>query len=334
MARSEEKAALVPHAAVVFNPVKLSPTNLDTLRDEVRRHEESLGWGSTTWHETSADEDERASREAAASHPALIVVAGGDGTVRTVAEHIRQIPLGVVPLGSGNLLARNLGLPLNDFPEALRIAFHGANHRIDLASAELADADGRVTRSVYVVMAGIGLDARMASDTNSAMKKRVGWLAYADPILRSVFSGERFSVSYSLDGGRRRTVRAHTMIVGNCGTLTAGILLLPDATPDDGLLDIVALNPAGFLGWASVGYRLVLNGLLHRSRGARLLLRAAPGVSAIRYGQARVILARFNRPQAIELDGDSFGDVLRARITVRPRAVTVRVPDRPSDQGV
>lgn len=324
------KAAAVPHAAVVFNPVKLSATGLQALRDEVTRHEDSLGWGATTWHETSVSEDERASREARASHPTLIVVAGGDGTVRTVAEHAHGIPLGVVPLGSGNLLARNLGLPVNDRAEAVRIAFHGADRRIDLAGAELADENGHITRSVYLVMAGIGLDARMASGTNSAMKKRVGWLAYTDPILRSVFSGERFSVSYALDGGRRRTVRAHTMIVGNCGTLTAGILLLPDAAPDDGLLDIVALNPAGFGGWASVGSRLALNGMLHRSRGGRLLLRSAPGVSTIRYGQARTIVARFNRPQAIELDGDSFGDVVRARITVRPGAIVVRVPDQPS----
>jgi diacylglycerol kinase family enzyme len=121
-------------------------------------------------------------------------------------------------------------------------------------------------------------------------------------------------------------VRAHTIIVGNCGTLTAGILLLPGAVPDDGLLDIIALNPTGMGGWLNVGWRLAFNRLLHRSRGGRLLLRVAPGVAAIRYGQARMIVARFNRPQAIELDGDSFGDVLRVRIAVRPGAVVVRVP--------
>ena len=123
----------MPHAAVVFNPAKLSAAKLEALRAQVARQEESLGWGATTWHETSANEDERASREASASHPALIVVAGGDGTVRTVAEHVHGIPLGVVPLGSGNLLARNLGLPLNDRTEAVRIAFHGADRRIDVA---------------------------------------------------------------------------------------------------------------------------------------------------------------------------------------------------------
>ncbi|GAB3805757.1 hypothetical protein GCM10028798_28050 [Humibacter antri] len=167
----------------------------------------------------------------------------------------------------------------------------------------------------------------MARDTNTIVKKRVGWLAYTDPILRSVFSGARFGISYSLDSGRRRTVRAHTIIVGNCGTLTAGILLIPDAVPDDGLLDIVALNPVGFGGWARVGARLALNRLLHRSRGGRVLLQAAPGVSALRYGRARTIQARFNKPQAIELDGDSFGDVRRVRITVRPGAIAVRIPE-------
>jgi diacylglycerol kinase family enzyme len=318
----------LPHAAVVFNPAKFSAGAMTELRDDIRREEQGRGWDATTWHETSEDDDERAAREAADSHPALVVVAGGDGTVRAVAERLagNDIPLGVVPAGSGNLLARNLGLPVNDRTEAVRVAFGGADRRIDLASAELADAGGDVTRSHFLVMAGIGLDARMASDTNSAVKRRVGWLAYTDPILRSVFSGDRFSISYSVDGGRTNTMRAHTIIVGNCGTLTAGILLIPGAEPDDGLLDIVALNPAGFGGWLGVGVRLALNRLLHRSRGGRLVLPFAPDVSAIRYGQARTMLARFNRPQAIELDGDSFGDVVRVRIRVQPAALLVRVP--------
>lgn len=319
----------LPHAAVVFNPAKSSASSMKALRNEVGKQERSLGWGATTWHETSADDDARAAREAMASHPALIVVAGGDGTVRAVAACTENegIPLGVVPAGSGNLLARNLGIPVGDSSAAVRVAFHGAERRIDLAQAELADTSGRVARSVFLVMAGIGLDARMASDTNSVVKKHVGWLAYTDPILRSVFSGERFSISYSLDGSRPRTVRAHTVIVGNCGTLTAGILLIPTAVPDDGLLDIVALNPVGAGGWARLGSRLASNRLLHRTRGGRMLLHVMPGVDALRYGQARTILARLNHPQAIELDGDSFGDVIRIRITVRPGAVVVRVPD-------
>lgn len=329
MSDDDEVLAGTPHASVVFNPARLAARSLKTIREEVGDQEQRLGWGHSTWHETSADDGGViAAHDALASGPSMIIIVGGDGTVRTVAEAAlgTDVPLGVIAAGSGNLLARNLGLPVNDRTAAVAVAFGGENRRIDIGEAELADADGRVTRSAFLVMAGIGLDARMASDTSGAVKKRLGWLAYTDPILRSVFAGERFSISYALDGGRRRTVRAHTIIVGNCGTLTAGILLLPGAVPDDGLLDVVALNPAGAGGWANVGSRLALNRMLHSSRGGRMVLRYAPGVSAIRYGQARVMLARFNRPQAIELDGDSFGEVMRVRITVRPSAVVIRVP--------
>lgn len=182
-------------------------------------------------------------------------------------------------------------------------------------------------------MTGVGLDARMAADTSSVLKKRIGWLAYADPISRSVLANEQFPMHYRVDDARERTIRAHTVIVGSCGTLTAGILLLPDAAVDDGPLDVVLLRPKGFWQWLRVGSRLGIGGLLHRTKGGRVILRAALDLRALQYVQARRLTARFDRPQYIELDGDSFGMVTAVTIALHPRGLNIRVPDRvPRDQ--
>jgi diacylglycerol kinase family enzyme len=182
-------------------------------------------------------------------------------------------------------------------------------------------------------MAGIGLDASMAADTNSKLKKRLGWLAYTDPITRSVIGNKQFSLHYRLDSARARSLRAHTVIVGNCGTLTANILLLPDAVVDDGLLDIVLLRPKSLGGWARVGSRLALGGLLHRSKAGRLVLQGTPQLRALQYAQSRLIEVRFNRPENVELDGDAFGPISAARIAVVPAALSVRT-DKPLQSSI
>jgi diacylglycerol kinase family enzyme len=169
----------------------------------------------------------------------------------------------------------------------------------------------------------------MAADTNTELKRRIGWLAYADPISRSVLGNKRFAMHYRVDGAPVRPVQAHTVIVGNCGTLTAGLLLLPDAEVDDGFLDVVLLRPKGFWQWLRVGTRLGIGGVLKRSHPGRVVLQAAPRLRAMGYVQGQRLAARFDSPQHIELDGDSFGTIIAARIGLRPHALLVRVPAKP-----
>jgi diacylglycerol kinase family enzyme len=218
-----------PIAAVVYNPVNVP---VPALRAAVAAAEREHGWGSSHWFETARDDGgSAATRKAIAVSPAVVLAAGGDGTVRAVAEelHPTGIPLALLPSGTGNLLARNLHLTLDDLPRAVDTAFAGTERAVDIALAEYRTPDGAHHHRAFVVMAGIGLDAHMAANTNSALKKRIGWAAYADPIARSVLSGKRIHFRYRVDGGRTHALSAHTVIVGNCGTLTANILLLPDA---------------------------------------------------------------------------------------------------------
>jgi diacylglycerol kinase (ATP) len=115
-------------------------------------------------------------REAVRSGVDLVLASGGDGTVTACAGGVAGsgIPLGVLACGTGNLLARNLGLPLS-LDEALTVALTGSERRLDVGTA-----NGRP----FVVMAGIGFDAAMLEGASEELKKRMGWAAYALSALR------------------------------------------------------------------------------------------------------------------------------------------------------
>ncbi|MFF9563905.1 diacylglycerol/lipid kinase family protein [Leifsonia sp. NPDC014704] len=312
--------------AVVYNPVNVPA---DVLRSAVAAAEAEHGWASTLWYETGREDSGTAAAQAAiVASPDVILAAGGDGTVRAVAEEIQRtrIPLALLPSGTGNLLARNLHLTLDDLPRAVETAFTGTERLVDIATASYRTPDGALQQRAFVVMAGIGLDAHMASNTNSTLKKRIGWVAYADPIARSVLKGKRIHFRYRIDGARAHTLNAHTVIVGNCGTITANVLLLPDAVVDDGLLDVVVFQPRGPAGWAGIGSRLATNSLFARSRPGRWLMRKAPDLKALDYVQAGRFDARFDAPQELELDGDPVGVVIAITLTVQHRGLALRVP--------
>lgn len=322
-------SATRPVAAIVCNPVNI---DLGALRAAIDGAAERHGYGPSLWFQTTVeDPGQGAAALALAANPDILVVIGGDGTIRAAAEavHGRALPVAVIPSGTGNLLARNLGLPVNDLAQSVETAFTGVDKAIDVGQAEFTREHGTVDRHTFLVMAGIGLDASMAANTSHRLKRRFGWLAYSDPIAKSVVANKRITMHYRLDGGDTQTIHAHTVIVGNCGTLTANILLLPAAKVDDGLLDVVVLNPKGFGGWAWIGARLVFGRILHRTKGGLLALQLAPAFRALRYAQARVLKAGFDTPQGVQLDGDDFGAVLGVSITVQPGALAVRLPGAP-----
>lgn len=322
--------ARTDHAALIYNPVKVP---LQRVRRVIEEQERLRGWDGTRWFETDReDSGRRAAQRALEGSPSVIIVAGGDGTVRAVAEVVLDsgTPIALLPFGTGNLLARNLGLPLGDVSASAQAAFSGATRPVDVAIADLEDETGRRTTQVFLVMAGIGLDAEMAEFTSARAKQHLGWLAYVGPIARSVLAHRLFRLRYRVDGGRNKSARAHTIIVGNCGILTGNLLLLPAAEIDDGLLDVVMLRPKGRFGWARIGTRLTVQGVAHRSRFGRSMLRLAPNLRALVYAQGRQFDVRFEVPHTVQLDGDSYSSVISARISVHPAALRVCVDDLPS----
>ena len=328
-AQKTEHAALEKVAAVIYNPIKV---DLPLLKAAVAAGEKTAGWRETLWFETSKeDPGQKVTAEVLALDVAVdvIMIAGGDGTVRAVAEAVRgsDIPVGLIPSGTGNLLARNLKLTLDSLEHAVSTAFAGRDRSIDLGLVEVEREDATKEKFVFLVMAGLGLDAKMIANTDPDLKKKVGWIAYVDAIRKSLKGDNSMNIRYNLDQQGNRTVKVHTVMIGNCGSLPGNILLLPDAAVDDGVFDIVALRPEGFFGWVQIWVKIVWeNGVLRRSQAGRKLMGMTKEVRTLRYFQGKEFVMRLEGPEEFELDGDSFGTVVAVKATVEHLGLTVKVP--------
>jgi len=313
-------------AAVIYNPVKV---DLAKLRREVATSEKAAGWLPSVWLPTRVDDiGTGQARQAIADGADVVLVAGGDGTVRAVAEGLRGsgVALTLLPAGTGNVLARNLDIPVMQLAASVATAFSGVDRAIDMGVIELERDDHSRETHAFVALAGLGLDAKMIANTNPELKKRVGWLAYVDAIARSMRDSEKIRMRYRLDGGEERVMSVHTILVGNVGLLPGNVLLLPDAEVDDGLFDIVTLRPEGLAGWVQIWVKITWeNGVLRRSSVGRRLVGLAREVRTLRYLRGRRIAVRLDRAEDFELDGDDFGRVIAFDASVDPASLIIRV---------
>jgi len=316
--------------AVIFHPGK---SRVDALRRAVARAAKEVGWAETSWYETDPDDaGASATRAALESGADVVAASGGDGTVRAVAEVLRgtDVPMAIIPRGTGNLLARNLHIPHANLDQAARIAFGGTTRRIDVGVASLKRSESaEVEEHVFLVMAGLGIDADMVRNTDSNLKKVVGWLAYADAIAKSLPSSEAFRVAYRLEGQPQRSAVVHSVLAANCGILPSGIRLFPEASLDDGLLDIAAIRARGRLGWLKVWNTVVVeNGVLRRTKFGRRIAGSRSGaVREVIYRQTKGVSFALGLPAACQLDGDDFGEVIAARAWIDPASLLIKSPE-------
>ncbi len=296
-------------AAVIVNPIKVP----DDFRRTVETAVTERGVDIALWLETTEDDAgvtmaQRAVKDAVD----LVVVAGGDGTVRIVCAELAGtgIPVAVLPAGTGNLLARNLGISL-DMDDALAEVLEGTERRID---SVLIEGD-ELTTDRFVVMAGLGLDAAIIADAPDDLKKRVGWAAYVVSTIKNL-NHPSVRVEITVDDQPPVRRRARTVVIGNVGTLQANIPLLPDAVPDDGLIDAVVLSPRRVSQWPRLALSLVVKSMreqhIQRFTGKRIQVTAAKTVRR-------------------ELDGDTIADGRSLSASVDPsaagRAGSLTAPD-------
>jgi diacylglycerol kinase (ATP) len=298
-------------AAVIVNPTKFSDTA--TVRRQVTKACLDHGWAEPLWLETTADDTGHGqSVQALAAGVELVCPLGGDGTVREVAQVMvgTGVPVGLLPGGTGNLLARTLGLPIDDLGAALRVALTGSARSVDVGRVafDVSGEDERPRERVFLVMAGLGFDAAMMEGAPERLKARVGWLAYAVSGLRNL-RGPDVRVRVTVDDHPSFRRRVRTVLVGNSGTLTGGIVLMPEASVDDGWLDAVAMSPQGVLGWAAVAARVLTKG----------------GHERVEHIRCRQIEVHTDRPQQAQLDGDTVGLVRAMRVRVDPGALQVQM---------
>ena len=329
---SEERtdaAGGAKRAAVIFNPVK---QGVDALRTAVSEIEAQHGFGPTLWIETTEEDPGTGqARKAVEEGVDLVIAAGGDGTVRAVAEGLEdeEIPVGLIPLGTGNLFARNLDIPVNDIPGAVTLAFTGADRPVDVVRARVRRPDGSTETEVSLVMSGIGFDAAMIANTDPDLKKRVGWLAYVDAGIRAIPNSAPFRVAHRMDDGRTHRSRVASVLIANLGYLPGNIELIPDASIDDGRLDVVRLQPRNFWGWLMVWRKIAWeNRVLRKSALGRQLIDLTGGNRRreVVYSSGRSIdVVIDGEPQEFEIDGEEKGTITAARFVIDPKALTIRV---------
>ncbi len=290
--------------AVVAHARKTLGGGLGELREILARE----GVTSPLWHEVGKSRKAaKRARQAVREGAGLIFVWGGDGTVQRCVDAVAGTGavLAILPAGTANLLATNLGIP-GDLPAAVRTGLYGRRRPIDT---------GSVNGEHFAVMAGAGLDARMIAGADRGLKDRLGRAAYLYTAARSV-AAPRVPAVVKADGKRFFAGPVSCVLTGNVGQVLGGITAFPEAEPDDGILElgvVTARNPAD---WA-------------RTLGRMALGRAgqSPFVRLTRGQEFRI---RFSRPMPYELDGGARPPVTKLKIKVHPAAVTVCVPGEQS----
>jgi YegS/Rv2252/BmrU family lipid kinase len=298
--------------AVVFNPVGAGE-HAEQRKRELVQALEAAGAREVLLEETTPEDPGRGAAERAMKERAdVVLAAGGDGTVMACVSALAGsgTPLAVLPLGTGNLLANNLGLP-GELADAAEVALRGRRRRVDV---------GAVDDDRFVVMSGIGFDAAMLRDTDPSMKSRLGALAYVISGLRQL---RRRATDYriALDDSPPFHRLAQGVLVGNLGRIQGGLEVLPDARPDDGVLDVGVLLTRSLLDWLKLAGRVLAR------RG-----RAGADGAPLELFRAQRVEIDCSRPQPIERDGDTTPPRRHLAVQVLPSALTLCVPAPDGDE--
>ena len=306
--RRTERREPVP-SAVVYNPVRVQ--DLPERREAVEAALAEAGWPAPVWIETTAEDPGAGqARQAVEDGARVVFVCGGDGTVRSCIEGLMdtEAALAVLPAGTGNLLATNLGIP-DDPTAGVQLATQWGRRRLDV---------GIVDGQAFAVMAGMGFDAAMLDDASTTLKAKIGPVAYVLSALGHL-KDRRMRLTIHLDDrpGIRR--RARSVLVGNVGRLQGGVRLLVDAEPDNGQMDVAILSPRTVGHWVELAWSVV------RRR------RDVAHMDVMRASRIRIVS---DHDEARQLDGDVIDAGRVLEVTVRPGALELCVPQPEESEDI
>lgn len=286
--------------AVVAHSRKTLGGGLAELREALR----AAGFGDPLWYEVAKSKRApKAVRAALADGADLIFAWGGDGIVQRCIDEVAGtgVTLAILPAGTANLLATNLGIP-KDLAAAVEIGLHGERRAIDAAT---------MNGEHFAVMAGAGLDALMIRDADRGLKERFGRAAYvwtgakhlaADPVRAQV----------ELDGRPFFEGPLTCVLVGNCSQVLGGIEVFDGSRPDDGLLELGLVTARSRVQWVRTLARVALD---HAEESPFVLT-----------ARGRKVRVRFDHPIPYELDGGDRKPTRGLKVKVRPGAVTIAAP--------
>ena len=351
-------------ACVIVNPSK--PAVTAEFRSHLARAIRAAGYRGPIWLDTTvAETGATQARLAVASGARLVIAVGGDGTVRAVAAGLAgtDVELGVVPLGTANLAARNLGLPVGDLDALIDIAVFFSARPTDLAWVRTTPCPNPETgppappggwarptlgsEHACLVVAGIGFDAALVAVTSPALKARIKWGAYALAALENLRT-PRMELSLDLVGTpdddgppdapraphpessdaprpgpppRPEHLVARCLLIANGGRLPAGIVLIPGARMDDGLLDVAAIDTvAGLAGWTSLARQVLPPFAATYSDPSRALGR-------VRLRRGTAVTVHLTEPALAQVDGELLAPTRSLRVRMDAGALRVRCPE-------
>jgi len=309
--------------AVIFHPSKITRAKIEAAFSKA-------GFVNLSYfpsdNKTGGLKATKKAIEAGATH---IIVAGGDGTVRACVQAVFEeeagVSLGLVPIGTGNILARNLKLPITNLDKCIRRAVIGDVYEIDLGVAKAINKDGELTKFYFTGIAGIGMDARIMQRTLPELKRRVGWIAYIEGGLRSLpMKFEKFEVL--VDDFSPRTLKSYSILIGNAGWLPGQISMMPDARLDDGKLDVAAIGPRKIWDWVDFIARVTWQNKVVRplALGRKWMDQTANLKTIENLGGSRIRVKPHNL-SPLQLDGDVIGEVLEVDFSLKHRVLKIRL---------
>ena len=309
--------------AVIFHPSKITRAKIEAAFSKA-------GFANLSYfpsdHKTGGFKATKKAIEAGATH---IIVAGGDGTVRACVQAVFEdeapVSLGLVPIGTGNILARNLKLPINNLEKCIKRSVVGDTYEIDLGVAKAINQHGELAKFYFTGIAGIGMDARIMQRTLPELKRRVGWIAYLEGGLRSLpMKFEKFEVL--VDDQSPRTLKSYSILIGNAGWLPGQISMMPDARLDDGKLDVAAIGPRKIWDWVDFVARVTWQNKVVRplALGRKWMDQTANLKTIENLGGAR-IRVKPHHLSPLQLDGDVIGEVLEVDFSLKHKVLRIRL---------
>lgn len=314
------------HYAFIINPSK---PQADQYREHIKAFCEAHNLHEVQFIDTQLDKSGRVCAQEALEGGADVVVAvGGDGTVRTVASAVSGTghALGIIPIGTGNLFARNMGVPVDDIDAALTVATSHGSRLVDMGRLTLLDHPEDGHGHAFLIIAGIGFDAAMIDDTNPELKANISWLAYFVGGVKNLFAPKfRGTLTVTSADGSTHTIKNldfRTVMAGNCGQIPM-FSLMPAASYDDGLLDFEIIDTTGgILGWANLFGDVVHQTIIGKPEQNPLSTNST--IEQVQGVSAEITL---EKPAKAQVDGDMLPETRHIRFSVDHRALIVRVPD-------
>ncbi|MFT4148056.1 MAG: diacylglycerol kinase family protein, partial [Micrococcaceae bacterium] len=295
---------------VVINPSKNRYEEAKATIEDACREK---GWPAPKfWETTIEDPGTKQTQAALKADCDLILVCGGDGTVRKCSEELLEtdIPMGIVPIGSGNLFSRNLRLLTLNLRKSVDTALFGKERYVDVGHVQLDGGE----REIWLVMTGLGADGYAISITKPKLKKYLSWVAYLESGARSIMDGRRDKVSVTIDDQEPFEANIRSIMGANCSILPGQVDLIPEAVIDDGVMNIMILSPRTPWGWLNIGTRILLQA--KRPEGIFTMV------------EAKSLTVESENPIQAQIDGDFAGEVQKMELTIAPSSLKVKVPQK------